>query len=147
MRSCRHRKDLIQFFERQSFSLRQAKVAEYPTENIPCSVPAKCTLWFEGTDERWPGEGQDEVETPSRSSCESLASIRAGLRQREMRSLPCRNLGCKVAGYCLSEFWWTKKAGCWGTYKCFGRVCKRHRAFSRTVYYGDISDLIHSRAH
>ena len=70
-----HIEYLVQFLQRQSLGLGHEQKHTDPSNDAPGRVPCECTLRFEGRDERGPGEGEDEVETPRRSRSEGHAYL------------------------------------------------------------------------
>lgn len=60
--------DGVQFLECKSFRLGQQEIAIHSAEQVPASVPAKGAGGSESGAQRWPAEGDDEVEAPA-SGC------------------------------------------------------------------------------
>jgi len=75
MLPCRNGKDLIQFLQRELFSLWQTEIAEDPAEEIPSRIPPECALCRKGIFQPWPREGHDKIEAPGRRGGKRHANI------------------------------------------------------------------------
>jgi hypothetical protein len=58
-------KDLVEFLERQGLGFGHEEQDQHPADQTPGRVPAERPLGLEGREQVRPGEGEDEVETPS----------------------------------------------------------------------------------
>lgn len=76
---------IIQFFQREVFSLRQQKVAEDPAKDIPGCIPAERTRGRESLDQSGPGERENKIKPPRRSSRETHSNIPNIQRKRLSR--------------------------------------------------------------
>lgn len=69
----RHAEHLIQFFESLALGLRHEQEDQHETDEVPRRVPGECPLRFESRKHPWPGDGEDEVEEPGGSRCQTHA--------------------------------------------------------------------------
>jgi len=71
----RNGKDLVQFLQRECFSLWQTEIAENPAEEVPGRIPPECTLCGKGISQTGPRERHNKVEAPGRRGCKRHANV------------------------------------------------------------------------